>query len=270
VASGYGLDETGELKILRAARALGSDLADVPGALLAGKIVPYPFRGNHAAYFDFLCDELLPKVVRRKLARYADVICDPERFAVGDMRRYLRRASELRLRTGLHAEQEGSSEAVRLAIEEEAITVALPDGCNERAIAALAESPVTAVLMPGLAFHPAGTRGAPARALIDQGAAVALATSFGPDASPTYSMQMAISLACSQMRMTPAEAISAATINGAHALGWGNYTGSLEPGKAADVLVLNASDYRELPFVFGVNHVHIVLKRGEIVYQEKT
>jgi imidazolonepropionase len=98
---------------------------------------------------------------------------------------------------------------------------------------------------------------------------VALATNFNPESRSTYSMQMAIALACSQMGMTPAEAISAATINGAYALGAGRRAGSLEPGKAADVLILNAGDYREIPFVAGVNHVRAVLKRGEVVYDEE-
>jgi imidazolonepropionase len=127
----------------------------------------------------------------------------------------------------------------------------------------MAGSEAVALLLPGAAFYPGGRGLPPARALIERGAAVALGTNFSPDVSPTFSMQMILSLACSQMRMTPAEAISAATINGAHALGLGSRTGSLEPGKAADVLLMDVNDYREIPFVFGVNHVYAVYKRGE-------
>jgi imidazolonepropionase len=269
VESGYGLDETGELKILRAARVLGNDLADIYPALLAGKTVPYEFRDQHTAYFDFLCGELLPKVARRKLAKFADVACDVQRFAVSDIRRYLRTARELRLGISLHAEEVGASEAIRLAIEETAQSIGHLDGCEERGIAALAASSVIAVLTPGTAFHPGGVPLAPARKLIDEGVAVALATNFTPDASPTYSMQMVISLACSRMGMTPAEAISAATINAAHVVGRADRVGSLEPDKSADIIILNVSDYREIPFTFGVNHVHTVVKGGEVIYSEE-
>ena len=261
VKSGYGAGEAEETKILRAARALRTGPADVVPSLLAGKVVRGPM--------DYLCDELLPGLARRRLIRMADLVCDPARYTTTDMRRYLRAARALRLGVSLHAGQCSIAEAVRLGDEEGAWSVTPMEGCPESAVAALAESQVVATLLPGPAFHRGGCGLPPARALIDRGAAVALATGFSPDVSPTFSMQMAISLACSQMRMTPAEAIVAATINGAHALGLGNRTGSLEPGKAADLLLLNVSDYREAPFVFGANHVHRVYRRGEPVYDEE-
>jgi len=138
-----------------------------------------------------------------------------------------------------------------------------------REIETLAHSPVVATLLPGSVFHLGLSRYAPARALIDAGAAVALATDYNPGTSPTWNMQMVLSLACTQMRMTPAEAVSAATINGAHALGLAARTGSLEAGKQADFVVMGVSDYRELPYHFGVNHALVTVKRGEIIARGK-
>ncbi len=134
-------------------------------------------------------------------------------------------------------------------------------------IAILAQSSTIATLLPGSVFHMGSGRYAPARALIDQGAAVALSTGFNPSTSPTCNMQMVLSLACTQMRMTPAEAISAATINGAHALGCADRCGSLEAGKYADLTLFDVSDFREIPYQFGVNQVALTMKKGIVLYR---
>jgi imidazolonepropionase len=268
IKSGYGTDEAGELKILRVARALGAGVPDLTPSFMAGRVMPRGADVSGSVYMDHLCHDLLPSLVRRRLIRMADLVCDTERFSLSEMRRYVRAARGLRLGVGLHAGKAAAA-AVRLAVEEGAWSVAQIRGCQESCTAALAASDVVATLLPGTAFYPGGGALPPARALIDGGAAVALASAFSPDSSPTFSMQMIVSLACSQLGMTPAEAISAATINGAHALGLGGRTGSLEPGKTADLLLLNVSDYREMPFVFGVNHVHKVFQRGETVYDEE-
>jgi imidazolonepropionase len=133
--------------------------------------------------------------------------------------------------------------------------------------AVLGRSPTVATLLPAASFH-RDARYAPARSLIDAGAAVALATNFNPQHTPTLNMQAVVQLACYRMGMTPAEAISAATINGAHALACADAVGSLEPGKSADVLILNISDYHELAHHFGMNLVHTTIKRGEIIWEE--
>lgn len=137
------------------------------------------------------------------------------------------------------------------------------ESANPQEIACLAASRTIATLLPGAAFHGAAPRPAPARALIDAGAAVALATGCNPVDSPIYSMPVVLSLACSQLRMTPAEAITATTINAAHALGIASQAGSLESGKQADFLILAASDYRELPYALGANLVAATLVRGQ-------
>jgi imidazolonepropionase len=168
----------------------------------------------------------------------------------------------------LHSDQFRRSAGVALAVQHGAASVDHLEYAEAEEIAALARSPVVATLLPGSNFHLGMGRYAPARALVDAGAAVALASNFNPNTCPTYNMQMVLSLACSQMRLTPAEAISAATINGAHALGRAGKAGSLEIGKSADLLVLNVSDYREVPYHFGVNTVHMTVKRGRIIYRE--
>jgi imidazolonepropionase len=136
---------------------------------------------------------------------------------------------------------------------------------DEPDIRALAGSGTVAALVPGAVFHLGLDRYAPARALIDAGAALALATDFNPGTSPTFSMQMVLSLACTQMRMTPAEAICAATINGACALRCAERAGSLEPGKQADLVIMEATDYREIPYYFGANNVHLTMQRGVVI-----
>jgi imidazolonepropionase len=147
-------------------------------------------------------------------------------------------------------------------VELEATSADHLEHASEEDLRALAHSNTIATLLPGSVFHLGLRTYAPARALIEAGAAVALATDFNPGTSPTYSMQMVLSLACTEMHMSPAEAIVAATINGAHALSQADRIGSLEPAKQADLLILNVQDYRELPYYFGTNNVHLTMKRG--------
>jgi imidazolonepropionase len=269
VKSGYGLGDIGELKSLRAARWLPDELATVLPTFLAGKTVPPSFLDEPAKYFEHLSNDFLPKIRRRKLARHADLVCDPERFSMSDMRAYLQRARQLGFYVKVHAEKTGSAEAVELAIGLGALSVSHLEDAKPPAIKALAASHTIATLVPGSGFHPGGAPSPPARDLIDSGAAVALGTNFSPESSPSYSMQFAIALACSQLGMTPAEAITAATVNAAHAVAWAGRAGSLEPGKFADVLVMNVADYREIPYLFGVNHVYATIKGGEVVYHEE-
>jgi imidazolonepropionase len=158
--------------------------------------------------------------------------------------------------------------AVRVAVQLGALSVEGLRFLDEEDITALAGSATVATLLPATAFEQGWQPYPPARALIEAGAAVALASGFDPDASPACSLPVAISLACSQMRMSPAEAIVAATINGAHALGLADRVGSIEPGKQADLVVFDVADYREIPYHFGLNLVSMVLKRGAVLYQQ--
>jgi imidazolonepropionase len=258
--SGYGLDEAGELKMLRVA----ARLAAVP-TFLGAHVVPPAYQGRAGEYIEHLCSRLMPRVKRLGLAEFADIYCDSGAFSLAHARRYLERARELEFGLKIHAEQFSRTGAARLAVELGAASADHLEQAGPEEVAALAGSGTVATLLPGSVLHLGLSCYAPARALIDAGAAVALATDFNPGTSPTFSMQMALSLACTQMRMTPAEAISAATINGAHALGRGARAGSLEAGKQGDAIVLNVSDYRELPYYFGANHVRLTIQRGELI-----
>jgi imidazolonepropionase len=268
IKSGYGLNESAELKMLRVARAADGKPIRVASTLLGAHAVPPEFEGQADGYIDWLCRQLIPKVARLRLARYADAYCDANAFTVEQTCRYLRAARESGLGLRLHANQFADLGAVQLGIEMGAASVDHLEAAGPREIQALADSSVYATLLPGSVFHMGLPRYAPARQLIDAGAAVVLATDCNPGTSPTCSMQMVMSLACTQMRMMPAEAITASTINAANSLGLGEVTGSLEVGKFADFLILSASDFREIPYFFGVNHVAATVRRGEVVWQD--
>jgi len=266
--TGYGLDRTGEMKTLRVLAALDGKPLDVIPTYLGAHALPPEFAGRPEAYVDWVCAEMLPVIRRRRLARFVDIYCDRGAFGLEDARRYLRVARELGFALKVHADQFFHTGAVRLAVELGAASVDHLEHSGEDDIAALAQSSTVATLLPGSVFHLGLNRYPPARTLIERGAAVALATDFNPGSSPTCSMPMATSLACTQMRMTPAEAIAAATINGAWAAGCADRAGSLETGKQADLLVLDASDYRDIPYYFGVNLVAMTMKKGVILYRQ--
>ena len=262
-ATGPATSRSAELKMLRVLAILNGKPLDVIAAYGGAYFVPPGFAGNEAAYVESLCSDFLPVISRRKLARFASLNC--EVFEAAAARRYLACAKRLGFR--LKVRRGASAYAVALALEMDARQLVLdeiPDG----EITGLAKSRTMALLTPASVFERGLERYALARTLIESGAAVALASAFGFDGSPTYNMQMVISLACSEMKMSPAEAISAGTVNAAHALGQEALCGSLEPGKHADLLILNVENYRDLVYRFGVNHVHMVLKNGAVVYQE--
>ncbi|MGO4884936.1 MAG: imidazolonepropionase [Bryobacteraceae bacterium] len=264
--SGYALDGPGELKTLRVLKELADrGPLDIAPTYLGAHIVPPEYRGQSEAYIAWIATEMLPTIRRRNLAQFVDVYCDEGAFTLDQSRRYLEHARRLGFGLKIHAEQFARTGAARLAVELGAATADHLEQAGEEDIRALAQSNTIATLLPGSVFHLGLRKYAPARALIEAGAAVALATDFNPGTSPTYSMQMVLSLACTEMRMSPAEAIAAATINGAHALGMADRVGSLEPGKQADLLILNAEDYRELPYYFGANNVSVTMKRGAVL-----
>ena len=263
--TGYGLDAAGEMKTLRVLQALDKDPLDVVPTFLGAHLVP-PEYTCADSYIDYLCGELIPEVARKQLARFADVYCEPGAFSLQQSARYLKAAAGHGLGLKLHADQFTRSGATRLGVEAGAISADHLEHVSDEDIRFLGVASTIATLLPGSVFHLGLQRYAPARKLIAAGAAVALATDYNPGTSPTCSMPMILSLACTQMRMSPAEAISAATINGAHALGLGARTGSLEYGKQADLIVLDVGDYRELPYYFGCNLIRLTMKRGEILY----
>jgi imidazolonepropionase len=264
--SGYGLTTEDELKILRVMRRLNSETSlELIPTFLGAHEIPDEYRSRRQDYVRMVTDEMLPRVAAEGLARYCDVFCESHVFTVDDARRVLTRAKELGLGIRMHAEQLSLTGGSRLAAELDAASADHLEWIDAEGIQALRRAEVIAVLLPGAVFNLGLTRYAPAREMIDNGVAVALATDFNPGSSPTVSMQMILSIACAQMRMTPAEAISAATINAAHSLQIGTRVGSIEIGKQADIVVFDCSDYRQIPYFFGVNHAAVVIKSGRIV-----
>jgi imidazolonepropionase len=230
--------------------------------------VPYKYQSDTSGYFYRVCTELMPKIHRRGLARFLALSCDDHGFSMEGATHYLEAARRLGFRLKIHPGSGSHNLGVGLAVAQEAISADHLEHVDSSDIELLARSNTIGVLLPGSTFHLGCSRYAPARQLIDAGAAIALATDFNPSTSPTYSMQMIVALACARMHMTPEEAICAATFNAACAIGYEHRVGSLEAGKSADLIILNASDYREIPYHFGVNLVQTTLKRGETVYHE--
>ncbi len=264
--SGYGLTVDDELKILRVIRRLNDETAlELIPTFLGAHEIPDEYRNKREDYIRLVIDEMLPRVAAEGLARYCDVFCESHVFTVNDSRRVLTRAKELGFGIRLHAEQLSLSGGASLAAELGAASADHLEWVDQAGIEALRQAGVIAILLPGAVFNLGLTRYAPARAMIDAGLGVALATDFNPGSSPTPSMQMILSIACTQMRMTPAEVITAATINGACSLGCEARLGSIESGKQADIVMHDCSDYRQIPYFFGVNHAVVVIKSGEVV-----
>jgi imidazolonepropionase len=268
--SGYGLDSASELKILELQRELrGTQPLDIVSTFLGAHVVPPEFRRHSDAYVDLLVRQMIPAVAFEGLAQFCDVYCDRGAFSVAQARRILTAGRACGLEPRLHAEQLARTGGARLAVELEAASADHLEKINRSDIRALAASDVVATLLPGCCFHFGFAHYAPARALIDAGAVVALATDFNPGTSPTLSMPMILSLACTQMRMTPAEAVAAATINAAYSLRRADRFGSIEVGKYADLAVFDLADYREIPYYFGVNHCWLTFKRGEVIFSRE-
>jgi len=266
--SGYGLDLHNEVKMLEVIRELPqmTPLELVPTFLGAHEI-PVEYKSRQKEYTGLVANQMIPLIASRKLAKFCDCFVEPHLFSLEDAEEICRMAQEHGLGIKLHADQLQRSGATQLGIRLHAVSVDHLEQISLEDIQALQKANVVATLLPGSVFHLGLDRYAPARALIDAGVPVALATDFNPGSSPTLSMQMILSLACTQMRMTPSEAIVAATINGAHALSRSQYVGSLEPGKQADLCIMQVENYRQIPYFFGMNHCKMTLKKGKIVYQ---
>jgi imidazolonepropionase len=257
VKTGCYPDLVAELKLLRVLLASQEEpLTVVPTFLLS--LLP----GAGVEEVDRLWRDFLPAIRRRGMIQFADVTWEDGPAAA----RFLEFARNLGLQRKIHAAGAASG-AVEAAVSYRALSVDHIEAANLRDAELLAGSSTVATLLPAASCS-RDYGFAPARTLIDAGAAVALASDFSPHHVSTWNMQAVIGLACRYMRMSAAEAISAATINGAHAAGCAEQAGSLEPGKRADLLLLNISDYRELAMYFGVNLVFMTMKRGEIIYQE--
>jgi imidazolonepropionase len=274
--SGYGLTVEDESKILRVIRRLNEEtpLELVPTFLGAHEI-PDEYRGglgqanSREAYIRLVIEEMLPRVAGEGLAEYSDIFCESHVFTVDESRLMMERAKRLGLNIRLHADQLTLCGAGRLAAELGAATADHLEWIDDEGIDMLRRAGVVAVLLPGAVFNLGLSRYAPARRMIESRLAVVVATDFNPGSSPTPSMQMVMSISCAQMRMTPAEALTAATINPAYSLSRGERAGSIEAGKQADMVLFDCADYRQIPYFFGINHAAVVIKSGRVIIDRR-
>src|SRR5829696_465630 len=262
--SGYGLSLEDELKILRIIKRLGSEtsLRYVP-TFLGAHSIPAEYRSRRDEYVSLIIEEMLPAVAQQKLAEFCDVFCEQKVFTTDEAWKILSAARCHGMGLRIHADQLSLSGGAQLAAELGTVTADHLEHTDGAGIAALREAGVQPVLLPGSVYALGSSRYPAAREMIDAGLAVVLATDFNPGSSPTASMAMILSLASTHMKMTPAEAITAATINAAYSLNRGDKLGSLEPGKIADFVIHDCEDYREVVYFFGLNHAWRVYTADE-------
>jgi imidazolonepropionase len=262
--SGYGLSVESELKSLETIRSVAKKWpGTVVPTFLGAHAVPPEFRGRSREYVDLVCEQMMPAVARKKLAVFADVFCERGAFGADEAQDIFRAAGKLGLAMRAHM---GQLSETRLGpfLQFEPASLDHMDYVNDADLPALARSNAIATLVPGANYFLGLERYPNARKFIDAGVAVALATDYNPGSSPTLSMPMAMSLACTHMKMWPAEAIAASTINGAWALRLADRKGSIEPGKDADLAVFDVNDYREIPYWFGTKHCVLTILNGAI------
>ena len=266
--TGCVMDSRAEFKLLRVLHLLRREPVDIVATVLMRMPENLPPGSNAAhAVTDWYLNQLLPRVNSRKLAQFVAVAWDPDSEWHPFFQRWIEGARAQGFGCKIHAGRESAGTALAVAMDQLVTTVDHLEHATGGEAALMAGSPVIATLLPYAAFE-RHSNAPPARNLIDSGVPVALASDFSVGQTTNVNMQVVVSLACLHMGMTPAEAISAATINGAHALGCAVRAGSLEVGKAADLLVLNVSDYREIAHNFGTNLVHLTMKHGEFIYEE--
>ena len=267
VKSGYGLSLDSELKILRAVRAAGklTPLEMLP-TLLAAHSVPPEFSGDAQKYLDYVTSEILPKVAAERLAVFADIFCEKGYFTPEQTTAYLKEAARLGLRPKVHSGQLSNYGGTRAGAAAGAVSADHADHVYAEDIAAMRDAGTIATLLPASNYYLGLSKFPPARELIAEGVPVALATDFNPGTCPCWNMQFVLSVACTHCAMTPEEALCAATVNGAWALGIGDRCGAVMPGMQADLAFFDADDYRELAYYFGGSQCSLTVKKGKIVW----
>jgi len=269
--TGYGLSTKDEIKMLEALRDLGREHpVEVVPTFLGAHEIPPEYAGKTEDYLRLVTEEMIPAVAEKKLALFCDVFCEKGVFSLEQSRRILEAGKRFGLIPKLHADELTPLGGAELAAEVGAVSADHLLFISEKGMEAMAEKGVVATLLPGTAFFLFLGRYAPARRMISRGVTVALASDFNPGSSMTESLPLITTIACTQMRMTPVEAILGITLHAAKALGKEKEIGSLGVGKQADLVLLDIPDYRHLSYHFGVNHAWKVIKKGRVVWEAES
>jgi imidazolonepropionase len=264
--SGYGLTLDEEMKCLQILAALNSrNRLEVVPTFFGAHTVPEEHAASRDDYVRNLIQVMIPRIAQEGLAQFCDVFCEEGYFTPEESRSILKAAKAAGFGLRIHTDVLSRNGGAKLAAELGVRSAAHLRWIDASDIEALRQTGVIATLLPGTAFNLGLEHHAPARDLIEAGVPVALATDFNPGTCYTMNMQIILAFACQQLRMSPAEAITAATINGAYSLGLNDRLGTLEEGKQADIVLMDVSDYRELPYFFGVNHCIVTIKKGNVV-----
>ena len=269
VKSGYGLTTEAELKMLRVAARLADETAlDVVRTFMGAHALPPEFAERRSDFVALVAREMVPTVTAEGLAEYADVFCDRGAFTLEETRTILGAARDAGLKLRLHADEFEALGGTELAVEMGAAAVDHLAVATEAGIRALAASETVAVLLPGTTIFLGASRFAPARALIDEGALVAVASDHNPGSCHAASLRAILTPAATYLKLAPAEILHAVTVNAAYSLGRAGQIGSLEPGKAADVAVFDVGDINELLYDWGPVRSWVTVKRGAVVHRD--
>ena len=267
IKSGYGLSTESEIKMLKAAAILKEEHPiDIAITFLGAHAIPLEYKNNPDDYVELIISEMIPKVAKEGIAEFIDVFCEKGVFSIGQTRKIINTAKAYGLKPQIHIDEIVDSGGALLAAEVKAVQAGHLLKSNEEGLKAIAKAGIIATLLPGTPFCLMSNEYAPARKMISLGVPIALATDLNPNCW-TESMQMIISLSCYNMKLTPEEALTAATINSACALQKQDEVGSLEVGKKADLVIFDVPNYNFLPYHYGVNLVSKVIKSGSLVFE---
>ena len=266
IKSGYGLTTEAELKMLRVAKKLAKKYPiDIKTTFLGAHALPTEFKNNKDGYLDLICNEMLPKIAEEKLADYIDIFCEEGYFSVEDTDRIVSEGSKYDLIPKIHVNQFNAIGGVAAGVKHKALSVDHLELLTDEDIKALQNSKTMPVALPGCSFF-LSIPYTPGRRIIDAGLPLALATDFNPGSSPSGNMNFVVAAACIKMKLTPEEAINAATINGAYAMGLSDSHGSITKGKAASVIITEEiPSYSFLPYSFGTDYINQVILNGRLL-----
>lgn len=266
IKSGYGLNLESELKILRVIRQLrDKSPLTIKSTFLGAHAIPNEYAGNKDGYVDLIINEMLPAVAAEQLADYCDIFCELNYFTSNDVLKILDAAAKHGIQGKIHAEQLSHSNGIKAAVESNAVSVDHLEFCNDEDIALLKNSDTMPTVLPGAQFF-LGLKIPPARKIIDAGLPLAIASDYNPGSSPSGNMNMMISIACINYKLTPEESINAATINSAYAMGVSNELGTISTGKKANLLITKKiPSYGFIPYSFGNNFAEKIILNGRLM-----